>query len=308
MNGWWLQSWVLARHCIALGTFLHTALIARKGLGVSMRASLARVGQSASKEAARGKKLRTNCCLTFAAALRHITRDRSQLAPAAVWSRVTLRSWRSSGLQTTCGDIIVWLPSDCQLTQRVIMASITRLMVMMMKMIWMIGKKEINNEEFFHSCWIWGLKLKGRAGKCHHNIHQRDDIWRLRIRCISSRAEGNDDTEENFEAIWEVGGRGEAASCPCHLTLTPSAAAIWHSTTITHINITVIALFGKVLSLAKSEANQLTVDSSKSDLPLLCREVQLTESRLVSPTPWATFTLAWTDSLLHGAIVYFWTL
>ena len=32
----------------------------------------------------RGKKLRANCRLTFAAALRHITRDRSQLAPAAV--------------------------------------------------------------------------------------------------------------------------------------------------------------------------------------------------------------------------------
>ena len=32
----------------------------------------------------RGKKLRANCCLTFAAALRHITRDRSQLAPAVI--------------------------------------------------------------------------------------------------------------------------------------------------------------------------------------------------------------------------------
>ena len=80
---------------------------------------MARVAASsrlvASKEVAARlcKKLRANC-LTFAAALRHITRDCSQLAPVIARHIAQQQEEQEeeddehgNGLQTTCGDIIV---------------------------------------------------------------------------------------------------------------------------------------------------------------------------------------------------------
>ena len=70
-------------------------------------------------------------------------------------------------------------------------------------------------------------------------------------------------------------GAGEAASCPCHLTLTPSAAR-WHpNQPHRHCQCTIWQIWN-LLNPAKSLATQPVLSSD-----LLVCELQLTKTRLV---------------------------
>ena len=95
----WRQDvwWVFAHHLKWTEPFV-----------VSMRASLARVGQLASKEVGGGaRNCEQNAAWPSPRRASHYKGSQSACSQSAV----------SLLQQTTCGDIIVWLPSGCQLLQ-----------------------------------------------------------------------------------------------------------------------------------------------------------------------------------------------